>query len=386
MVGQTAVERFGQAASCRDWSLSALLTAHRPGIGRCEPWSRLAKAIPALALGLLVGCAATPVEKPRAASPPPPVPPEVWRQVDRDIYRTSAAAEAGTEGYALSALEDWMGRVGRRTEEVFIPWYTSFGTQQWLSFKAGWYGMGSAEGGDEAAERLAAYLQEQYYERVLEPLAGKADPRQIMEAAAREYVLALRAGILKLPDRYGLDVDAFRAHLDRIPAIGLYGEPAVSASLGRLVGAERPAELPAYVALLARIRPDDEALAAGLADNRFYALARSSADRLAEQMGIRSGATAAGLALGGVGGILVSVGVSAWQAMEHEKDKAALEAELRANLRTALDGMWRYLSGDPQGGVLAPVRHMSARIENGLLSLELQPAPARPDLTSSRSS
>ena len=98
-------------------------------------------------------------------------------------------------------------------------------------------------------------------------------------------------------------------------------------------------------------------------------------------MAIRGGARVAGLAVGGVAGILISVGVSGWQAMEHEKDKPELEAELRSNLSAALDGMLYYLTYDPHGGVTAPVNHMSSQIENGLLSAQMQtqqrsPGPA----------
>ena len=89
-------------------------------------------------------------------------------------------------------------------------------------------------------------------------------------------------------------------------------------------------------------------------------------------MAIRGGARVAGLAVGGVAGILISVGVSGWQAMEHEKNMPALEAELRSNLSAALDGMWHYLTEDPYRGVTAPVNHMSSQIENGILSAQVQ--------------
>ena len=160
--------------------------------------------------------------------------------------------------------------------------------------------------------------------------------------------------------------------MESIQAVYLYSVPRQRASLYQIVEAENPTDVPAYAALLARVQPDDEGMGSGLSKNRFYPVARSSADKLVDQLAIRGGASVAGLAVGGAAGLLISVGVSAWQAMEHEKDRPALEADLRSNLSAALDGIWYYLTEDPQGGVTAPVNHMSSQIENGLLSAQLR--------------
>lgn len=67
--------------------------------------------------------------------------------------------------------------------------------------------------------------------------------------------------------------------------------------------------------------------------------------------------------------ILISVGVSGWQAIEHEKEWPALKAHLRANLNAMLDRTWRQLMEDPVHGAIAPVNHMAVQVENGIPGL-----------------
>ena len=345
----------------------------------------LTSSLAAFLYCVVAGCASVPAERARPTSPPPIVTEQTWRIVDGDIWTASRSAADEAEGDARASLGNWIEQVRRRTDEVFVPWYTSFGTQQWLAIKAGFYGMGSPGHRDDATRKLAEYLQEQFYEQVLEPVSRHLGPQQIRERAASLYVRRLAAELRVLPDLYFLPADQFHRRLARIPAIHLYTVPSQRTSLDQLMeAADNLGSIPAYAALLKRVRPEGEPVGSELPRDRFFPMASLDADEVNEQLAIRGGATAAGLALGGIGGILVSIGVSAWQATEHERHKPALEAELRADLGPALDGMWRYLAADPYGGVAAPVRHMTAQIENGLLSAQLQaeqegvfPTPSR---------
>lgn len=334
------------------------------------PWPTTT-ALATLLLAVLVGCASVPVETPKPVVPPLPATPEVWRLVDADIWNATRRAAAEAERYAYAALSAWMARVGRQTEEAFIPWYTSYGTQQWLALKVGWYGLDSAEGERQAAERLAEYLQEQYDKRVLQPVSEETDPQKIRERAAALFVRSLATELRDLPDRYRLAENGLRERLEQIALIELAAPVPARASLGEVLTADDPARIPAYAALLRRIGPSEEGLAPAMVRDRLYPLARSSADKLANQLALQGGATMAGLALGGIGGLLVSVGVSSWQAREHERARPAQEAELRASLESALDEAARFLRDDPHAGVAAPVQHMRIQIESGLLSAQL---------------
>jgi len=334
--------------------------------------------IAALLLAVLVGCASAPVETPEPVVPTLPATPEVWRLVDADIRDASRQAAAEAERYAYAALSAWMARVGRQTEEAFIPWYTSYGTQQWLALKVGWYGLDSAEGERKAAERLADYLQEQYDKRVLRPVSEETDPQKIRERTAALFVRALSEELGDVPERYRLAEEVFRRRTEQIPVIALALPQAQRASLAQLLAADDPISIPAYAALMRQIGPGEEGLGAGMVRDRLRPLARSGADKLAGQLALRGGATMAGLALGGIGGVLVSIGVTGWQAMAHEKARPAMEAELRATLESALDEAARFLRDDPYAGVAAPVHHMHDQIDRGLLGPEVLAAGLLP--------
>lgn len=322
---------------------------------------------------VVAGCAsAPPVQQANSVAPNVYIGPETWRLVDSDIRTASQTAKALAASYARSAVNHWMDLVRQRTDEDFIPWYTSFGTQQWLSIKVGWYEMSEPEEQATAARRLAEYLQKEYYERVLEPISQQVDPQLIMERTAALYVGSLHDELGDVPGRYALPADAFRDRLKSIRAIDIATAPRQRASLYQIVEAEDLTDVPAYSALLAQVRPDNERIGSELSTNRFYPVAKSSADKLVDRLAIRGGASVAGLAVGGAAGILIAAGVSGWQAMEHEKERPEMEADLRANLSAALDGIQRYLTTDPNGGVAAPVNHMSSQIENGLLSAQMQ--------------
>ena len=200
---------------------------------------------------ILAGCA-TPE---RAPDPPPPVyvPESTWQQVDHEIGAASAAARQPAENYARGSMKAWLARVRQRTEADFIPWYTGYWTQQWLAIKVAWYKMSAGQEKDTAVERLAAYLQEQYQERVLGPVATEIDPDAVRGQATKLYVQLLGEQIQAIPRRYGVPLDQFDRRLKEIPAIVLPPPAAHRASLYQTVHALPINELPAYVALLARI-------------------------------------------------------------------------------------------------------------------------------------
>ncbi|MBA4360794.1 MAG: hypothetical protein C0411_08725, partial [Pseudomonas sp.] len=114
---------------------------------------------------VLAGCA-TPVRAPVVA-PVVVVSQSTWRQVDQEIVAASQSATEQTKIYARGAMDYWRTRVYQLTEENFIPWFSSYWTQEWLSVKVSWYSLSAKGEQDASAKRLAAYLLEQYQKRVL---------------------------------------------------------------------------------------------------------------------------------------------------------------------------------------------------------------------------
>jgi hypothetical protein len=335
-----------------------------------------------IALLVTVGaCTPAPTVKPVAPAPSYSVPPEIWLMVDQRIWSASEAAQGKATTFARDRMQRWTRLVRERTEKEFVPWYADYWTQQWLSIRMGWYRLTESSGDDAAAERLAEYLQEQYYERVLQPVAQEIDPIQLTDQAATLYVGAMDADLRSVPRDYDIPPPAFRERLEQIPAIAPDSTTQSGASLAQLLRADRLSDLPAYAALISHLQSAEQTgIASGQSRDRLYGISKRSADKLVNGLALRGGVSAAALAAGGLPGILISVGISGWQAMEHEKAKPALEAELRANLDQALDQTWRDLVEDPDRGVLAAVHAISAQIQAAVSASPFGQGPAQRQL------
>jgi hypothetical protein len=259
-------------------------------------------------------------------------------------------------------VADWVTRVRERSAAEFVPWLTGYWAQQWLSVKLAWYRMNDADGDPAAATgRLAEYLQGEFRTRVLEPVAESADPRRFMDRVTARYLQAIAEGIRPLPARFGVPEARFEHWLAGIPAIAW----PPGASLGALVGAADLAALPAYQALAGAVHAGADDSDRGQPREALEAFARRTAERLSTALAVRGGSAAASLA-GGVPGLLLALGVTAWDASRHEQERPALEATLVEELERALEAAHRDLLDDPERGVLAGVRHIAAQLDNAL--------------------
>ncbi|WP_313953506.1 hypothetical protein [Accumulibacter sp.] len=327
-----------------------------------------------LLVALLMALAGCTVPEP-AAEPAPPVQvsAETWRQIDRDINAASLTAWGAAENYARGSMEAWISRVRQRSDEEFIPWYTAYWTQQWLAIKVAWYKLGGGEGENPAARRLAAYLQEQFRERVLEPVAAEIDPGEVMQQTTTLYVRLLVEQLQGLPRRYAIPAAQFEARLKAIPAIVPATAGAQSATLLEVVETRPIVDLPAYAALLARIRETDGGPAAGPANDRISAVAERAAEQLMDRLALGGGASAAAAAAGGVAGLLISLGATTIGAIAYENDRPALQVQLRENLNAALDERWQTLVENPSTGVLAGAYHIARQVEGSVLGTRTVP-------------
>ncbi|MNX90769.1 hypothetical protein D3C86_1228290 [compost metagenome] len=304
-----------------------------------------------------------------ASDPPVQIAASTWRQVDSDIAAASRAASEQARAHALKAMQGWMDLVYRQTDDAFIPWFSSYWTQQWLSVKVSWYKL-SAEGEkDPTVSRLALYLQEQYQDRVLEPVAEETSPEQIMQHATGLYVRQLDQRLQGIGPRHGVPQEQFDQRLKEIPAIAL----APGASLYQVVHADPLDRLPAYRALIKRIRTTPGGLGDWSTDPGISSVAQRTSERLVDDLATRGGASAVSALVGGAAGAAISLGVAAFTAAARENERPETEAQLRKNLNAAFDEEWLELMRSPDRGVLAGVHQLSGQIEGGLA----WPAPIR---------
>lgn len=325
----------------------------------------------------LAGCAAParPPDRPPDLVPPVLVPESTWWEVDNDIRAASLAAKASARDEAHGAMADWKRRIQKRTETDFIPWFTDFWTQQWLAMKVAWYKLSAEEGTDPTVQRLSAYLQAKYHDRVLAPVAREIDPDKVRAQATQHYVRRLGAQLQEIRRRYSLPVDQFDRRIKAIPAIALTPQPAHSASLYELIHTEPITRQPAYAALAARIRKDSGATGKAPSDARMSPLAKRASEILVDRLITSGGASAAAAAVGGGAGAIISFGAAGYGAIAHEKARPKMEAQLRKDVGLALDDMWQALMDDTATGVMAEVYHLSGQIEGSLVKTRTQPAP-----------
>lgn len=343
------------------------------------------RALLVAALLALAGCATS---KPPPAPPPPVVIAEsTWRQIDSDIVAVSQDAKEQASKHARAAMQDWRNLVYQRTDTDFIPWFSGYWTRQWLSMKVTWYQL-SAEGeGDPVADRLAIYLQEQYHDRVLQPVAREVDPDRVTEQATKLYVWVLGELLQRIPPRYGVPLEQFDRRLQDIPAIALAPPPSHSASLKQIVHAEPLGELPAYMALATRIHNARGGAAVWSADAGISALAKQTSERLASDLTVRGIASAISSVAGRAAGAVISLATAGFSAVKSENERPKMEAQLKKSLNAAFDEEWLDLMHNPDTGVLAGVYYLSGQIEGSLASrltqpLEYEPLPQgvpRPD-------
>ncbi|WP_287815480.1 hypothetical protein, partial [Pseudomonas sp.] len=216
-----------------------------------------------------------------------PVSPATWQQVDLALLVASDDAREQARVYAHGSLDHWRTRVYQQTEEVFIPWFNSYWTQEWLSMRVSWYTLSSGHDPGQPGRRLEAYLQKQYHDRVLAPVAVEIEPNAIAVQATDFYVQLLSGQVAAIGEQYRLPEAQYAQHLAAVVLL-----PPANASLHELTHTQPPTKVRAYAALLQRLRAGAEASPQGLGE-----VAKATNSKLQAQMSTRgAGSVAAAVA------------------------------------------------------------------------------------------
>jgi len=291
------------------------------------------------------------------------VPERTWLQVDSDIGAASLAASGPARSFARVQMEAWRKLVASKVETDFTPWFSNYWTQQWLSARVAWYKLNLPDDEEVVVTRLAAYLQTQYRERVLLPVAKEIDPEAVRAQATKYYVQRLREALHPIPLLHDIPPDQFDRRLRAIPAIELAPPPAHNASLYQIVHAEPLDSLPAYVALLEQAREAAGEAGAGLSETTISPVARQVSEKLLERLAISGGSSAISALVGGIAGSVISLGAASVGVMLHESAREATESMLRESLAAGMDEIWHSLMEDPDSSVMAGINYLSDQIE-----------------------
>jgi hypothetical protein len=316
---------------------------------------------------VLAGCV-TSAHAPVVIAPPVVVSQSTWRQVDREIVSASQQAAEQAKLFARGSMEHWRTRIYAQTEEKFIPWFSNYWTQEWLSMKVSWYTISAGGEQDASAKRLAAYLLEQYKERVLAPVAVEIDPDAILGQATAFYVQILGQQLQVIAQRHGVPMAQLNGRTQKIPAIALGPPPARDASLYQVVSTEPLNTLPAYAALINKIHTAGGDKGIASTDAGMAPVAKRASRRMEAEMAPRGAASAVAAAAGKLAGALISLGMAGIRAVIQANDRPDSEALIRESLGTSFDKAWLKLVQNPTTGVMAGTLYMAGQIEGSLVS------------------
>ena len=327
-------------------------------------------------LVVLAGCA-TPVRAP-VVEVVVVVPDSTWHQVDREIVEASQSATEQTRIYSRGAMDYWRTRVYQLTEENFIPWFSSYWTQEWLSMKVSWYTISAKGEQDASAKRLAEYLLEQYQQRVLAPVAVEIDPDAILGLATAFYVDILQEELQKISKHHGIPMAQLNGRIQKIPAIALGPPSARNASLYQIVHTAPLNSLPAYAALIDKIHKAGGDKGVGSTDTAMAPVAKRASQRMEAEMAPRGAASAVAAAAGKLAGGLITVGVAGIRALIQAADRPDSEALIRSSLGNTFDKAWLKLVQNPTTGVMAGTLYMAGQIEGNLAASAAPPSVGSP--------
>jgi len=306
-----------------------------------------------LALG---GCAS---KRPSAPPPPAVLTPAAWQRIDQELIDASVGAAGSANDYARRSMRVWKEQVQQRTESDFIPWFTGYWTQQWLTLKVAWYKLDSGEGREPAEKRLALYLQEQYHARVIEPVAEQINPEGIRDRACELYL-------------HNAPPEQFSQRLNRIPVIALGPPDARNASLYQLLRAKSLDQQPAWQAMRQHLH-QQASKGPGKTDVGLNSVATQASEKLGATLAPRGIASAVASAVGKVAGAMISIAAAGYGMMTHDREQPQMVEQLRVILNVALNQEWQELMENRQSGAMAGVYYLSGQVEDSLLASAPRP-------------
>lgn len=315
-------------------------------------------------IAMLAGCASS---RPAPVLPPAvPISQATWQQVDREILSASRQATAQVKLFARGSMDHWRTRVYQQTEEKFIPWFSSYWTQEWLSIKVGWYSISANGEEDASAKRLAAYLLEEYHKQVLAPVAVEVDPDAILHQSTGFYVQLLDRELKVIAQRHGIPMPQLNGRIQKIPAIALGPPAGRDATLFQVVSSEPLNTLPAYAALIEKIHMAGGDRGIGSTDAGMAPVAKRASQRIEAEMAPRGAASAVAAVAGKLAGAVISVGVAGVRAVIQANDRPDSEALIRQSLGASFDQAWLKLVQSPDTGVMAGTLYLAGQIESSV--------------------
>lgn len=226
--------------------------------------------------------------------------------------------------------------------------------------------MNSGNGNEPPEKRLGLYLQAQYRERVIDPVAEQINPEGIRDRASELYLQLLGQQLPAIIQRYNAPPEQFSQRLNRIPIIALGPPDARNASLYQLLRAKSLDQQPAWQSLRQHLH-QQAAKAPGQTEAGLSSVATQASEKLGATLAPRGAASAIAAAVGKAAGALISVAATGYGIITHDREQPQMVEQLRVILNVALNQEWQELMENRQSGAMAGVYYLSGQVEDSLL-------------------
>ncbi len=284
--------------------------------------------------------------------------PVAWDAVDQAVVAALADARKSAEEFGGDRLDAWLGELMGRVDTDFLDWYFSYWTQQVFGLKAlGQMGVHYFfETQPTAAEALTRDIQEEFTKRVLRPQLAELELERIVRETVSHYVACLRSNLEVIPSKYFIPSADWDRYIDGmvLTASNTDADREVPLTLKTVVTAGSGGA----VLLTAKMN----ALVGKLSGK----VMAKSAGKAASQMAVKTGGKVAAKAGGKFFGIIVGVGVIAWDVWDHTATKKENWPILRQSLAGYFHSLKDILLNDPEEGMTAAFDDLEKQVAASL--------------------
>jgi hypothetical protein len=166
-----------------------------------------------------------PVHQPTPApGAPTPSSKKLTEGMDSAIITALAEARKEAVGLGQRKVAALVGGLNQRVQDVFVPWYLSFGRrkleeiQAYNTFAMSWLG-GLASGNfkDESRRILVKTFEEEFSARVLTPMETRHALQAIGREVAQDYGTRVTLALQNLRERRSISFPRWQRYLEKLP-------------------------------------------------------------------------------------------------------------------------------------------------------------------------
>lgn len=271
------------------------------------------------------------------------VPPVNWSEVDRELAIILREARDKSRGHGDKELNDWISQLMVRVDGPFLDWYFSYWTQQLLGFKNIYqYGVHTVlEEQPTASEKLTEEIQQEFSQRVLQPLVAQKILERIAGQCAQIYVENIAAKIDEIPEKFSISPQEWDQYLSEI---------AITAK-----NFDNTRQLPLTLKAIGVTGVGGTVLLSSkmtaLLPKAGSKILTQSSGKAASIMAVKTGGKVVAKVGGKFFGTIVGIGVLAWDIWDHNQMKQQNRPFLRSSIENYLMEMKLQLLDDPQYGI-----------------------------------